>query len=297
MMEIEDYFSGDVKNALLETKSKCDIEEIRLRIEKPVLIKAAMQICYLKDKKDKKIIFTKAECENLIDRISGYSLYAYSEEVKNGFITVQGGHRIGICGQFVVKNGEIINIKNISSLNFRIANQHIGMADELCKRLYLEKNNLFNILILSPPGCGKTSLLRDMIRIISNKLISVSVIDERGEIAACYQGIPQNDVGVCTDIFDLAPKNKGVLIALKSMSPDLIALDEINDKNDFDSLLYSTASGAKIICTAHSDEGLIKKEYLSRSIFERFITLNYSREYRVYDETGSFMFGGVLCRN
>lgn len=185
--------------------------------------------------------------------MSDYSLYAFNEELKNGFITLPGGHRVGICGQAVCDKGEVKHIKNISSMNFRLACQHIGIADELAAHL-IRSGGIYSTLILSPAGCGKTTLLRDIVRNISDSGITVSVIDERSEIAACYKGIPQNDVGDCTDVMDMIPKSKGIMMMLRAMSPRVIAVDEINRNEDIAAIRSARSCGAALLCTMHSDE-------------------------------------------
>lgn len=166
---------------------------------------------------------------------------------------MQGGHRIGITGNVVVKEGKVVNINYISSLNFRIAKQIIGCSNKILKYMMnTEEGSLYNTLIVSPPGAGKTTILRDSIRQISSGYQkTVGVVDERGEIAAMYRGIPQNDVGERTDILDNIPKAIGMQMLIRSMAPEVIVADEIGSIEDVETICYAVCSGIKGIFTAH----------------------------------------------
>ena len=181
-----------------------------------------------------------------MEYISGYSLYAYEEQLKEGFITIRGGHRVVIAGKVVMEQGRVKTIKNISSINIRISHQIIGCSDEIMK--YLSGN----ILIVSPPRMGKTTLLRDILRNLANmEKQSVAIVDERSEIAACYNGVPQNDIGERCDVLDCCPKDTGMLILLRTMSPTYIAVDELASSDDVESVLKITGAGAYIAATIH----------------------------------------------
>lgn len=273
------HFTDEIKTALNDFyfKNKT-IEEIRLRVNKPVCIKTGNTIEFLD-------IISKAEdLEFLLRSISDYSLYAFNEELTNGYITIPGGHRVGICGQVVSENKKIIRIKNFCSVNFRIATQHIGISNGIIHYLFDEKGNVLNSLIMSPPGRGKTSLLRDVIRNISDKGFQISLIDERSEVAACYRGIPQNDVGKCTDVFDMAPKSEGMIMALRTMAPGVIAVDEINADSDMDAVKEVYGCGVALICTMHSDTPKLNNH--CKHMFNRIVFIGTDRKYRIYDENG-----------
>lgn len=301
-MGIDIYFTGKLRHSLEKLNASASwrcVEEIRLRINRPVMVLGDGKIFYLTGEGELKkdvtdaLICHREDLDRCLELMSDYSLYAFNEEIKNGFITLPGGHRVGICGQAVCDNGEVKQIKNISSMNFRLAGQRIGIAAELTKQL-LRKNGIYNTLILSPAGCGKTTLLRDIVRCVSDRGITVSVIDERSEIAACYKGIPQNDVGDCTDVMDMIPKSKGIMMVLRSMSPRVIAVDEINRNEDIAAIRSARSCGAALLCTMHSDENSFEQNIISEGIFERFIQLANDRTCRVYDGSLCLIYEGKL---
>lgn len=301
-MGIEIYFTGELKagiERLTATSAFKRVEEIRLRINRPVRIVGEGRMYSLtaegelKKNPENALICHREELSRCLELMSDYSLYAFNEEIKNGFITLPGGHRVGICGQAVCDKGEVKHIKNISSMNFRLAGQCIGIADELIKHL-LRNNGIYSTLILSPAGCGKTTLLRDIVRCISDRGITVSVIDERSEIAACYKGVPQNDVGDCTDVMDMVPKSKGIMMVLRAMSPRVIAADEINQNEDIGAIRSARSCGAALLCTMHSDEDCFEQGIISEGIFERYIQLGNDRRCRVYDAGLCLLYEGSL---
>lgn len=223
----------------------------------------------------------------IINKISKFSIFAFEEDVKQGFITIQGGHRVGITGEWVFENGDVKYLKNISSLNIRISREIIGFGKKFINYIY-DKGKILNTLIISPPRCGKTTLLRDLTRIISNgdaplkRGFKVCVIDERSEIAASFCGVPQLDVGIRTDIYDNCLKSKGIILAIRSMAPEVIICDEIGTKNDFESILTAYNSGVSIISTIHgsSEEDFYNKLRMSNlntnmdKIFKCILVLN-----------------------
>lgn len=272
-----------ITNLIKENEELAEaIEEIRIRTDKPITIKVKDSNRILKHK------VTQEEVLRIFERICENSVYSYKKQICEGFITIKGGHRIGITGNVVMEDNKVININYISSLNFRIARQKLECSNEALKYIInIEENNIFNTLIVSPPGCGKTTMLRDLIRKLSNgvkeinfKGKTVGVVDERGEIAAMYKGIPQNDVGLRTDVIDNISKDKGMRMLVRSMAPEIITCDEIGSKQDVEAINYAICSGVKGIFTAHGGNieeiGLNPElaDLLKKNVFEKIIFLN-----------------------
>lgn len=239
--EILIYFPSNICN-LLKKEINEDIiknlQEIRIRCNRPIILK-------LKNK-DKIIDYIINQCELLqvLEKICNNSIYAYKNQICNGFITVKGGHRIGITGTAVIEGEKVINLKYINGLNFRIAREVLNCSEKIIGQIIDKENNtIYNTLIVSPPGKGKTTMLRDIIRKISNGISEFNflgkncgVIDERGEIAAMYHGIPQNDIGIRTDVIENISKAKGMKMLIRSMTPEIIACDEIGSKEDIEAI-------------------------------------------------------------
>ena len=187
-----------------------------------------------------KYIVSSEDVIETLQNICENSIYSYQNQICNGFVTIRGGHRVGITGNVIMEDKKIINMNYISSLNFRIAKQIKGCSDKILKYILdLDNNTIYNTLIISEPGAGKTTILRDTIRKISSgieqlnfKGITVGVVDERGEIAAMYKGIAQNDVGIKTDVLSNIPKSIGMKMLIRSMCPNVIVADEIGSKED-----------------------------------------------------------------
>ena len=277
--QIINILSNDVKNVLEQEKLHFDyLQEIRLRAGYPVILLYAGKEKILTAK------VTERSIRETLDYVSNYSLYAYENELKQGFITIEGGHRVGMAGQVLVENGRVKNLKHISSLNIRVSHEIFGCADKLFPYITHHKQ-IHHTLIISPPRCGKTTLLRDMIRQISDgnhwvKGCSVGVVDERSELAGCYQGIPQNHMGMRTDVLDGCPKAEGMLMLIRSMSPQVVAVDEIGAPEDIQAIKYAMYCGCKMIATVHGEsvEDIQRKPLLEQMIreqcFERYVILN-----------------------
>ena len=216
--------------------------------------------------------------------VTGYSLYAYEDEIRQGFISVQGGHRVGVTGKVVLDRGRIMGMKYISCINVRLAHEIQGCADKVMPYIRTEKW-VANTLIISPPRCGKTTLLRDIIRQLSNgwantQGLTIGVVDERSELAGCYQGIPQNDLGMRTDVLDCCPKSEGMQMLVRSMSPDVVAVDELGCEEDFKAVDSVIHCGCKLIATAHGSclEDVLDQPFfyklMGEKVFERYIILD-----------------------
>lgn len=278
-MEILEYFPIEIGQLIQNNIGQFEmneLEEIRIRVSKPIILKLANR---------EKIINYKVSTQDILkilENITENSLYSYQKQICSGYISLKGGHRVGITGNVVMEDEKVININYIYSLNFRIAKQVLGAADYI-KEKVIENNNIYNTLIVSPPGAGKTTILRDLIRQISNNK-TIGVVDERGEIAAMYKNEPQNDMGLKVDILSNISKDIGIRMLVRSMAPDIICADEIGTKNDVEAIKYAVTSGVKGIFTAHGNNiesiknSPILKELIEMRLIDRIIFLDkYNR--------------------
>lgn len=230
-----------------------ELQEIRIRIDRPIILKTRLADVIIEYQ------VTINEILQTLEKLCENSIYAYKSQICQGFLTIKGGHRIGITGTAVTEEGKILNIKYITSLNFRIAREIPNCSKYLLKEIIdIENNNIYNTLLVSPPGRGKTTMLRDIIRNISNGINEMNfkgktcgVVDERGEIAAMFQGVPQNDIGIRTDVIENIDKSKGIRMLIRSMAPEVIACDEIGSKEDIQAIEEAMTSGVKGIFTMH----------------------------------------------
>ncbi len=274
------------------------LQELRLRIGQPVeLIGETRRIW-------RDAIVTRSDLKEMLEYISGYSLYAFDEEIAQGFLTIPGGHRIGVAGQIVVENGKVKNMRNISFMNLRLSHEVIGCGKKVIPYIRTERG-ILNTLIISPPRCGKTTLLRDLVRIISGNPEdkegkSVVVVDERSEIAGCYRGMPQNDLGCRTDVLDGCPKAVGMMMAVRSLSPEVVVVDEIGDEKDVQALRYAMNCGSALLATIHGSnlQEIREKpsvgQMVGGKLFQRYITLKYGNGpgqiWEILDEKGCVIY-------
>ena len=300
--DILEVMPDQMRNAFLQTEINLEeMEEIRIRTGKPLFL-------YIDNKEyiltTKGIILSEAGakkdiykvCENdikeMLDRLTGYSLYAYAHEFRQGYFTLRGGHRVGVSGKTVVEDGIVKTMKDIQFMNIRVAHEKRNCGKKVIGRL-LKEGKLRHTLLISSPGQGKTTLLRDLIRLISDGFyyeeagkrtyfegLTVGVVDERSEIGAAVNGIPTMDLGIRTDLMDGCPKHVGIFMLLRSMAPKVIAVDEIGDDRDFEAIRQAVNSGCTILATAHGsslpemERKKLFASFLKEQIFERCVILS-----------------------
>lgn len=256
--EILRYFPNNIyqifSNLFKENNKIIDeIQEIRMRTNRPILLKLREKDLILEYN------ISQSEILQILERLCENSIYAYKNQICEGFITIKGGHRVGLTGSCVIENGRITNIKYISSLNFRIAREILNCSTRVLREIIdIENKTIYNTIIVAPPGKGKTTVLRDIIRRLSDGIDEINfngktcgVVDERGEIAAMYKGVAQNDIGIRTDIIENVNKNQGIHMLIRTMAPEIIACDEIGSKEDVEAIHYALFSGVKGIFTMH----------------------------------------------
>ena len=278
--EIYKILPKEISNIVKQYLQEDAVQEIRIKSGKPVILNLSY---------GEKVLDYRTTSEDLkfmMAKVSNYSLYAFEEEIKQGYITLKGGHRVGLAGECVISNGEVRTIKNISSLNIRICREIIGSSNKIMN-LITNNNRVYNTLIVSPPKCGKTTILRDIAKNISNGMYKinlsgkkVTIVDERSEIEACYNGVPQMNVGIRTDILDNCLKKSGMIMAIRSLSPEVLICDEIGTKGDLEALNMAFNSGVNVIVTVHGYDiadvygRAVFKDLIDNCILERIILLS-----------------------
>lgn len=289
-----------------------DLQEIRLRAGMPTAVWIANRESFVDlqgrivDRPEKAARSSADELEELLKHLCRYSVYAFADEIRQGFLTVQGGHRAGLAGQVILdQDGRIKNMKYIRYLNIRIAHEVKGVSDKTLPFLY-NQGEVLNTLIISPPGCGKTTMLRDLVRNISGGTAygrgrNVGLVDERSEIAGSYLGIPQNDIGIRTDVMDACPKREGMMMLIRSMAPDVLAVDELGNAEDVEAMHRAVRCGCKMLATIHSYslEEVSRKSYMrtvmEERLFDRYLLLGKKNNKCIV--TGIYDRERKLCSN
>ena len=262
----------------LDEKIKKRTYEIRLRANRPIILYGSYSSAFFNDDsstsmviKNNTVILSMQELADTFNRICGYSVHSHQNSIINGFVTVKGGHRAGIAGTAVCdSSGNITNIRDISSINIRIAREVKNCADTLVSRFFSGEPK--SLITAGPPSSGKTTMLRDLIRKLSNnsmgKCYKISVIDEREELAAVHSGVPCNDMGYNCDILNSYPKQTAIMTAIKTLSPQIIACDEIGTVNEVEAIRLGVNTGVRFIVTVHAST---YNELVSRPQIERLL--------------------------
>ena len=290
---LSDRVAQIIKQAL-KSLSHSEIEEIRLRINKPLLIRTHNKDLFLTafgqvGTTQNAYFVSKEDVVNSLEKMTFSSMYAVENDLRQGFFTLPGGHRVGISGETLIEYGKIKTIRNVSALNIRYARQPKISLDIL--KYLIDENKIFcHTLLISPPRGGKTTILRFLIKQLSDGLPSlglegqtIGVVDERSEIAGMWQGIPSFDLGCRTDVLDRCPKSIGLGMLIRSMSPSIIAVDEIGNQEDIFALTEAARCGVKILATAHASslEELKKREsmasLLNSKLFGRVVVLSRAK--------------------
>ncbi len=275
----------NISSIIINTIETKKLNEIRIRKGKKIVVNLHGKLFYLSSKGitsnyDVAITASGSMIEEIVKRSSEHSFYAYANQIRQGFITVVGGIRVGICGEVVVDGNNIKTIKNINSLNIRIPHQVYGCAEEVLSHILT--NSFENTLIISPPGCGKTTIIRDILHLLTKKkyCYNILLVDERYEIASSYNGTTQLDVGEYTDIISGSTKHYGFEYGVRSMSPDIVVTDEVYSFRDLEAIESIASTGVKILTSVHGlnlDDIKNKQTFLKvleNKIFKRFVVLS-----------------------
>lgn len=312
--DLSRWFGDDIRSILVNLKEVIfqETEELRLRVGQPFQIRMLDKDLFINKKGEvtspqKAYLIKHEDLVSALERMTQSSFYAAEEDLRQGFITLPGGNRVGITGKAVLLKGHIQTIKHISSLNVRIARDIPGLCLKILPLLFSSDGNFRHTLLISPPRAGKTTLLRDLIRSVSNGVpqlglqgLTVGVVDERGELAGMWQGVPTYNLGIRTDIMDGCPKASGLSMLVRSMSPQVVAMDEIGHRDDVTAITDALRMGVRIISTAHAgslDEARSRPviaQLLDQGVFERLVVLSRQHGPGTVDSVYDLSSGRVL---
>ncbi len=257
-------------------------EEIRLRVGQPLTVTVQGRETTVGRR-----TLEQKDMEDTLGRATNYSVHTFADSLSQGFVTIQGGHRVGVCGQAAVKDGRVLSFRSVSSLNIRVARQVRGAADQKLLEQLEADGVLSSALFLAPPGRGKTTLLRDLARQLSDSGVRTALADERAELAALYRGRPQFDIGRHTDVIDGCPKAEAAMMLLKTMSPQLLVLDELTSQDDVQAAVYAAHCGVAVLASAHAwnmDDFRLRPLYrqlMEMQIFTRIYSIQHDRSVRL----------------
>lgn len=279
----------------MNDEQKRRVCEIRLRAGKPLVLTCVGGAFFVFENsrtsgiyKENAVNLSAFELSECFKRICAYSVHTHAESIKSGYVTLEGGHRAGICGTAVVADGKINGVRDVYAINLRIAGEYKGSADLLYSNLFSE--GLCSILLAGPPSSGKTTMLRDLSRQLSGeehgRFYRTVIVDERGEIASSFRGEVQNDVGINCDVLSAYPKGEGILTALRCFSPEIIICDEVGSEQEAEAIETGINSGVRFAISAHASNA---DELKNRPQLRRLI-LSQAFDYAV-------LLGGAMpCR-
>ena len=282
MKEIVRLFPEHLQPLLQKGVDWSAVQELRIRVNRKVETLGQYGHKMLGEH-----VMQPSDLSYMLNQISQFSLYRFKDELREGFITVEGGHRVGLAGKANTVNDHVDTLKHISFMNIRVARSSSGQAEQLVPYLY-ENGKWLTTLIIGPPHSGKTTLLRGLASIIGSEhhlcpASKVALVDERSELAASLRGVPQLDVGERTDVMDACPKAEGMMMMIRSMSPEVLIVDEIGGTKDAEAIREAMLTGVDVMCSIHGDslETLQKRpsaqSLISEGVFERFVILDRMR--------------------
>lgn len=292
---------------------QASVEEIRVRESRPFELSWGDGYAFLDERgqmvtqEERAYKPTRQDCLTLLEMLTNHSMYTHEEELRRGFITIAGGHRVGLAGRTVLDQGGVKQIRDVSSFNIRIAREIQGVGKQVLPHLFDPiLRSIHHTLVISPPQQGKTTLIRDLTRLISrgewgaNAIATtgkkVGVVDERSELAACVKGVPRFDLGPRTDVMDGCPKAEGMMMMIRSLSPDVLVVDEIGRPEDAAAIHEAVHTGIRIVATAHGADyedvrmRPVLKQLLEEGVFTRYVILHRRKgvpaAFRILDRLG-----------